>query len=73
MADKSTAGAESAPGVGHFNLLAQHLQPQPLVLDCGQVVMGNGERFRRRAEFSRVTCLEVSVGQDIIQLGDLRL
>ena len=63
----------SGPWFGRFDLLAQHLQSQPLLLGDRQLVAGHRKRLCCSAESCRITCIQIRVGQNGIQLGNLRL
>ena len=52
-----------------FDFFAQHLQPQPLILGCRQLVACNRERVCCVAESCGIASVQIRVGKDCIQLG----
>ena len=71
--DRLSALATSVARLGRFDLLAQQLQSQPLLLGCRQPVAGHGERLCYRTEPCPITRIQIRVGHNRSQLGNLCL
>jgi hypothetical protein len=65
--------AKSGLPLDIIDFLAQHFQNQPLLLGRRQLVLRHGERLCRSAKPSRIARIQVRVGQDGIQPGNLCL
>ncbi len=71
--DRLSVIATSVPRFVRFDLLAQQLQSEPLLLRCRQPVAGHRERLCCRTEPCPITRIQIRIGQDRSQLGNLRL